>query len=183
MLAAATGSAQGQDSGTTSSARSYRYIYATSNSYPGNVGGALAADNVCMTDPGYPGTGTYKAMLGDTSARYWCYTGVDTCPGGSSMDWVMSASTEYRRLDGTVIGTTDSTAIINFPLNNDFSTLSGVAWTGLRGDWVLTPVTSECGNWMNTGCCGNHITIIGASDMSDGNRNCGLSSRLLCVEQ
>ncbi len=169
----------------SSTNRGFKYIFVTAATPTGGgVNGLSGADSLCQTDSRNPGTGTFKALLGIFNLRHWCRSDMGSCPGGSSLNWVISPSTEYRRLDGiTTVATSTPDSHFSFPLDNTYSTDTDDAWTGLANDMTSNAGSSECGNWVSTGCCGNHITLTNTSGINEGNLNCSLPARLICVEQ
>lgn len=84
-------------------------IFATSSSYPGNLGGISGADSICQTvayQSGsiipYPGL-TFKALL-VTPRRYPCSSvngGISgSCGGSFTANWPLSPHTKYVYADG-----------------------------------------------------------------------------------
>lgn len=169
----------------SSASRGFKYLFVTSATPTGGaVNGLSGADLLCQTDSRNPGTGTFKALLGIKDVRHWCRSDQGSCPGGSSMNWVLSPSTEYRRLDGiTTVATSTADSHFTFPLDNTYSNDTDDAWTGLASDMSSNSGTSECGNWVSTGCCGNHIALTNIVGINEGNLNCSFPARLICVEQ
>lgn len=142
----------------------------------GNLGGTAGADAKCMSDANYPGSGTYKAMIGDSSRS----------ASPTPTDWVLKASTEYRRLDDTVIGTTNASRVFSFPLDNAMSTEYEYVWTGLDDDWT-TPVNGTCNNWTDsstsyTGFYG-YAKTTSSSVLDHANYYCDYNNKIVCVEQ
>ncbi len=128
----------------------YKLIGVTNNSFSG--GGISAADNDCTTNMQSQfgsDTGTWKAMLGASSRRA-CTTA--NCSGATgteqSLDWILSANTEYRRADDrATVGTTNANAIFIFPLQNSIIAVepASLTWTGLEQDWRVS--SSNCNDW------------------------------------
>lgn len=114
-------------------------LFITATAYDGNLGGPSGADSKCMNDSNYPGSGTYKAMV-ITSSR--------VSNPGSQNDWVLKASTEYRRLDETIIATTVPNATFDTygTMVNSFSDLAvSSTWTGAEYGWRTG--RDNCLNW------------------------------------
>lgn len=90
----------------------------------GNLGNSTGADAKCMADANYPGSGTFKALIGTSSRQ----------PGLS--DWVLEPNTAYYLRDNvTFVGSTDGSEWFNSPLSvaiNDSSSFRYVL-TGLDG--------------------------------------------------
>lgn len=112
----------------------------------GNLGGIAGADAYCMNAAyGYPGTGTYKAMIVDGVNR-------QAYPG--QIDWVFKPGATYFRSDGiTPVGTTNGLATFDLVytlLTNTF--VSGATtqywWTGLFNDWSTDAKT--CSGWTSS---------------------------------
>lgn len=151
----------------------FKKIAITNNTTNGLIGSTANnamnnADTLC--DNEFPG---YKALLG-SSVR------------NSSLDWVLKPNTEYRREDETtVIGTTNSSGIFDFPLDASFSSSAGNIWTGLIWDFT-SPNGANCGNFtIGTGDQGNYgdPTVTGSSAVISGGHQCHLTYRLACVQQ
>ena len=127
-----SGSSSGSSGG--SSGCSTCTIFVTTGTSDGLIGagGIAEADAFCMADAGYPGTGTYKALIVDGTNRIACTTA--NCSGGAGehTDWVLKASTAYVRSNGsTAIGTTTAEGIFSFPLTNSWASGSGKLLTRL----------------------------------------------------
>ncbi len=175
--------------------------FITTNSFDGDLqtagGGANGiegADNLCM-DPanGYPGTGTYKALIVDGTNRVACTT--NNCTGGGStehIDWVLHPDTNYYRSDGTTqIMTTNADGIHDFSVGDLINTFdAGSYWTGfslvIGTQW--TPHVNDCINWNSNnsgdrGHFGIGTTFPDSRSIGYGVSNCDLLIRLACVEQ
>lgn len=161
------------------------YLYVTSAAYLGDE--TLSGfDSACNSDASRPNSGTYKAVMA-SSARTACTTA--NCSGGVSenSDWALSASTEYRRVDGTtVIGTTTAAGIFSFALDNSVNGAGNVAWTGLDADW--TNSSDNCTNWTSNsnGVDGaDGLSMLTSTDaISVGTDSCDTASRnVYCAEQ
>ncbi len=155
-----------------------KLIFITAATFDGDLGGVSGADNLCMTDTNYPGTGTYKALLAASSRS----------ASPTPTDWVLYANMEYRReVDDVVIGTTTADRVFTFPLDAAFSTSNIFAFTGMLGDWTNGP--NNCDSWTdNTGGFPRQAQLNQTTSASIGNNattDCTLSAtdRLICVEQ
>jgi len=151
----------------------------------GAFGGPSGGDTLCANDSSKPATGTFKAMVVDGSTRVAC-TSANCTSGGVSenVDWVLNPGSDYARVDGTPIGTTNSSAVFTFPLSNSVYGSSGAYWAGFNADWTTSANT--CGGWTTlsavTGTRGNR----GATDstaISNGASVCGPTLGIICVEQ
>ncbi len=135
--------------------------------------GIPEADNFCMTVAnGYPGTGTYKAMLVDGTNRT------------NSTAWVFTANYEYyRQGTATRIFTADGSGIFTFgTLDNSFGTTTDY-FTGLTTTWGSS--ANHCTNWGSTAGNGD-IGDISATDntsLNSGSVLCNVAQRIVCVQQ
>ena len=131
------------------------------------------------------GVAVAKALLVGAT-RTACTT--DLCSGGGvaeHFNWVLSPTTQYRRVDGTVIGTTDAAGLFTAPLTNAIAVASTVtlAWTGLGPTWLTD---QNCTDWSNTsqgvsGRCG--YANVDAGAFAQLLTTCDASLALYCVEQ
>jgi hypothetical protein len=167
-------------------------VFVTAATSQGNFGTVTAADQICATDTRHPGDGTYKALVAyENGSRRACTT--QNCQtGGKSegADWVLQPNATYTRLDGTVIGTTNSAALFTFPLTNAISATAGRAWTGLAFPEWTTPTGEACTNWTSTAASappgGGTSTIQDGSSFNMAfafGTNCNQNNSLICVEQ
>ncbi len=165
--------------------------FITASAPNGNLSGVSGADSLCMGDANYPGTGSYKAMIADSS-RHACTTA--NCSGGASenLDWVLLPNTIYTRADGsTVIGTTNNAGIWLPPLDNTYdlpvgSNSAARIWVGQMDDWTNDPILN-CNNWTDgtMGSGGRHARrdAIDSQAINFSNQLCSDNNALLCVEQ
>lgn len=150
--------------------------------------GISGLDSQCASDANKPsGGGTYKALVADGTNRIACTTA--NCSGGSSehTEWVLKASKEYRRSDGTtVIGTTSSNGVFTFPLTAAIQTTvvgTNSTVTGLEKNW--TSSANDCSNFSSAAV----NTSQGLHDQTDdnllsiGTSGCGNNMKIICVEQ
>lgn len=135
---------------------------------------SLAADPMCATEAGNRGlSGVFKAVLGVSGVRV------------RSSDWVLKNSTQYRRPDGTIIGSTDSTGALQFPLTNSISATNDRYWTGLQAS-TEPQLQAHCGRWIDTG----HMfkgeygdgSATSSAAWSAGDDDCGTQNKILCAE-
>ncbi len=149
--------------------------------------GILGADAICQGQAAAEGITTAKALITEGTLRVACTT--PNCSGGSAehTDWVLAANTQYTRVDGTVIGTTNSSGIFAFALSQSIGTGFQTTWTGFANDWT-TDGTNHCNQWSsNNG--GDNGTLGNTSVDHDGAINSGTANcddntnRLYCVEQ
>ncbi len=165
-------------------------IFVTATTYTGNLGGVTGADAKCAADTNKPSNGTYKALISDGTARIACTTA--NCSGGATehTGWVLSASKQYTRADGTVIGTTNSAGIFDFTttLTSAVSTTTANVWTGLEQNW--TSSTNDCVDYTSAAGPGGNYSAIGNTNATDATAikktlasGCENSYALYCVEQ
>lgn len=168
-------------------------MFVSTGTVQGNISGlgpttvpTTNADARCMSDSSYPGTGTYKALLVNGTHRRGSIT---ANVGDGQIDWVLHASTEYRRIDGTtVIGTTGANALFTLPFTNSVHTVFITYWTGIFGDWTTqSSVGFTCADWTDNS--GGPQAPYGAGNATDassltGSGNyCSDFKSLLCVQQ
>lgn len=141
---------------------------------PGNFGATASEaitflDGLCATDFG----ASFKAFIA-SSVR------------NPSIDWVLKPNTEYRRSDSTtIIGTTNSNSVFNFPLDNSITPSWSQYWSGFDANWNLS--SNNCSDWTNgtnstTGSAGNGENNNSGS-ISYSTPSCNLTSYIICVEQ
>lgn len=169
-----------------SSAGETKLIFLTAASMNGALTGPGGADGVCTSDANYPGSGTYKALLADGTARIACTTA--NCSGGPSehTDWVLAADTSYYRTDATtLLFTTNANGIFDFSgtLSNSFDTGGVEYWSGLNTDWTAS--ANDCSDWGGTGANGaiGSATATDSNAINTANPSCGTNRRLACVRQ
>jgi len=151
----------------------------TSNGHLGTEGGTRGADEMCNnTDDGnHPGdSAIFKALIASAETSY---------ERNLTTDWALKASTEYKRLNGTVIGTTDTAAKFTSPLDNYMAASDVDVWTGLNDDF--TAAVSNCYSWNTTssdvyGNYGNTGQLDSRAWDSDY-KGCIALQPLICVEQ
>lgn len=155
--------------------------------YGGTAAAAIAAaDAICMADANYPGSGTYKAMLANTSRRACSSSNCSSAGVSEHIDWVLAPNMLYTRPDGTAIGSTNSLGLLEFPLTNSFKagSLSDLVWIGLESGWVTSSHT--CSNWTSmsgTAYTGRYDTTTSSSIFYLLPPGCFINYRLYCVEQ
>ncbi len=166
--------------------RSYKYIFATGATGTSGFGSVSGADSKC--DAVKPScVSSAKALIVDALNRRACSSA--SCGGGSGehIGWVLTANQEYRRTDDTtLIGTTNSVGIFNFPLTSSFTT-GGEVWTGLNTDWTTG---DTCSNWTNASAASPYGKSGDAGSTSNTSislsyvQSCARTDLLLyCVEQ
>ena len=182
----------------------YRTIFVTSGTIEGDDGlvstdGVANLDNLCQTEAdskgiGHDGKTVYKAMIDANSTsidtrRVACLTANCGAGAGEAVNWVLEASREYRREDGTtVIGTTTSGGIFSFPLDNAITSTSTEVWTGMTTTWASgTNMTSApaCAYWQSQGASGTvgDASSTGTALLSSTTTLCSNTRALICVEQ
>lgn len=159
--------------------REYCNIFFTESAHDGNFGGIEGADELCQNSLNRPNSSTYKAMI-VSSQRIATIN--------NQTDWVLMPLKEYRRLDGTIIGTTLSSSTFGPPLTNDFGSpnASDGIFTGLHSDWSSS--VGNCNDW--TSNSSSDSTSLGFTNQvfdslawSDSTGNCSQFQSILCVEQ
>ena len=126
--------------------------------------------------------------------RRACYAADCSDQGGNeNLDWVFQPNTEYRREDETtVIGTTNSSSIFEFPLDNSFTGVNETYWTGFPSTWAILNTGGgniDCLGWTSKdgGASGRvgvgDETDSNAIDRTSGQASCSTSHKIICVEQ
>ena len=151
------------------------YMWITSSSSQGDIGGINGADTMCeMEGPGLTFTTTvsnHKAVISSSSydARN-----------------IINGNTPIRRRDGTSIAPRYMDYFNNaLPLTNTVTTTANFYWSGISQTGL--PSTSNCNNWTVT--TGQGLGLIGASNALDSVRlslsstnNCNYASGvILCI--
>ncbi len=159
---------------TTTSTGTWKNIFMSPTNV-GNFGGITAVDSFCAANLPATFSGTYKGLVMGTART-------------QTTDWVLAASTEYRREDGTSIGRTNSSAIFTFPLTNPVSTSTTNVFTGItvtdETTWTFSGLANNCSDW---GAGGN--SLVGVSDntastmISNGIATCATGVPVYCVQQ
>jgi hypothetical protein len=153
-----------------------KHIFVTAASHNGRFGinaamAMVAADLFCKVDANNTNGGDYKAMLVGSER--------DT-----TNDWVLKASTEYRRLDDdSIIGTTNASATFDFPL--DYYIGNGeYVWTGMDSSWSVY-AGRTCDDWTYAYTYGSYGYTggISADNINYGYSYCTNSQRIVCVEE
>jgi len=154
----------------------------------GGITGAGGADDDCTTDANCPDGSTCKALLVDGTNRVACTSANCATDGNDEhVDWVFQKDTTYVKTDGTtVVGTTDSLGLLEFPLSNKVGSLANNYWTGLEQNWTTG---SDCDDWssndfIDEGHMGRQnatdATFINVAD----NQNCrDNGAAVMCVQQ
>lgn len=188
LLTACNGGTSGSSSNTGGSDNGgggtvQKKIFVTSSTFTGDFGvsaaaAITAADGYCQADANYPGSGTYKALLANSTRN-------------TTTNWVLQASVEYIRLsDSAIIGTATAGKTLDFPLTNSFDAAYTTPWTGLSTSWGVDVQT--CSDWttavggMNRGMYG--VTNYGGDpltvyNITYGVGQCNTSKPIICVEQ
>ncbi|MCR9143714.1 MAG: DUF1554 domain-containing protein [bacterium] len=156
------------------------YMYSATNAATGwsgsAVGGIPGADAKCLAEVpgGLPAGSQYRAML--------MAAGVRT----QSLDWTLQPSMEYRLQDGTtVVGVTNSAAVLDFPLTNAFGAFFNM-WTGFtRTNATTWTPGNDCVAWtaITLGSSGARNNTATNFIENDPNRPCGSAAGLYCVQQ
>lgn len=96
------------------------------------------------------------------------------------MDWVLYPSMQYRKQDGTVIGSTGANSLFVFNLAAPPSTTT--YWTGMNTSWQSA---ADCAGWTNSGTAlAGNGAVVTTAVLSAAGVNCNVTNMgLLCVEQ
>ncbi len=163
-----------------------RIFVMTPNTTQGNPGGAAGADTKCNNASNKPsGTGTFKAIIADTSRR--ACTTANCTSASENLNWVMLPNTKYYRDDGaTEIQTTNGAGVFTLPLAIALTENSHLVYTGIKTDWT-NDGANNCSNWTSNSAGQNGRA--GFSDSTTSNVlgqltiGCDSGMHLLCVEQ
>ncbi|TGM74037.1 DUF1554 domain-containing protein [Leptospira mtsangambouensis] len=160
-------------------------IFITQNAYPANVGKASNFDSSCHSDPNYPGSGNYKAMVVDGLSRR---ASITQNVGDGQIDWVFKANQAYIRPNGINIETSNANGLFTTSLSTPITTVSSDHWTGLNFDWT-SYLDGACLKWTTNasyelGVAGDAYTQdILTLTAGKGLQNCSVNRELVCVEQ
>lgn len=172
-------------------------IFVSATTTQGDFGGAEQADTICEEDTNNPDDGaTFKALVYDAGLRRACST--DLCSGAGEaehIDWVLKSDTDYTRLDGTPIATTDANGLLPDTLTNAISATSSTVWHGILYQESVMSIPAQ--RWMDSGddCNGwidnsnSRAGRIGIADqvnnsyINAGNPVCQNTYSFYCVEQ
>ncbi|MBL8018767.1 MAG: DUF1554 domain-containing protein [Leptospirales bacterium] len=174
-----------------------RYIFVTQGTHNGNfaagfANGIAGADSMCASEKasnfgGLPGaSGDYKAILVDGVNRNASNT---ANAGDGQLDWVLKPNTSYYLQDGSLIMTTNASAIVVFgTLTAAFSPDAGVRWwTGFSATaWVSS--VAPCTDWSASGATNVRTGMSQATNYAslsaDNTIQCNsVTTRLLCVRR
>lgn len=169
----------------------------TPTTYSPGVGfnGIVGADSICAGAAVTAGlVGTYRALLVDGVLRRACTSTNCTISGtAESIDWVLHASTNYTRSDGTTaVLTTNANAVFTGSLSGTVSAAATSYWTGINESvsWSWQTSDNTCSGWTNN--TASFSASYGVSTWADS-RAIAISSAvaacnsapnsLLCVQQ
>ena len=164
-------------------------IFVTNAGYAGTFGTPATADNYCNMDSNKPNSSTYKAMIVFAAVRFPCKGGQDCTSAGnptSMSDWVLYPNQDYKRNDGTPIGTTNSSGTFD-SLTNAVDPSVSYAWTGMINGWAVNPAPNfTCANFTDSTESGS----VGKPDSTDKNammyttiNSCAALMKFYCAEQ
>jgi len=168
----------------------YLKIFSSLSKMNGSLGKDLAqVDGLCQSDATALGlSGTYKAMV-TTDKRRACQS-ADCLKGGlaENLDWVFSPETEYRLPDGrTIVGKTNESALLQFPLKYPLSSSSVLLWTGFSDYWTRPYYNFEsCAgltNVLETGFVGDASAVNADLLKKTSLSGCKKEFSVICVEQ
>ncbi|TGL87160.1 DUF1554 domain-containing protein [Leptospira congkakensis] len=160
-------------------------IFVTQNSYPANVGKASNFDSFCQSDPNYPGTGKFKAMVVDGESRRASFT---PNSGEKKIDWVFKANQAYIQDNGSNIESSNNNGLFTTGISIPITNITSDHWTGLNTDWT-TNTNATCKKWITNS--GSETGISGDAYTNDvvtltagrGPQPCSTIHELVCVEQ
>lgn len=160
-------------------------IFITQNTYPANIGKASHFDASCQSDPNYPGSGNFKAMVVDGISRR---ASITSNLGDGQIDWVFKANQAYIRPNGINIETSNANGLFTSTISTPITTTTSDHWTGLNAEWT-TNLDGACLKWTtNTawelGIAGDAYTQdILTLTAGKGLQQCSVNRELVCVEQ
>lgn len=157
------------------------YIYSADNLgvgwSPSALGGVSGADAKCAAEKPVvlPGNSTdYKALIMATG-------GVRN----QNSNWVLFANTQYRKQDNSILGTSNSSALLKFPLTSNlgslFSINTGITFTSATS-WTITG--DNCLNWtgLGTNPVQGRRNLLTSAFIDNGTQACGSGAALYCVQ-
>lgn len=150
------------------------YIFATSTTHAGDLGGVAGADAICANDATAAGLdGTFVAWIS----------------GGTSMVSRLDGSRGWARTDGVPIADLPSDFLLQRILNplavdelgNPIRAGTQHVWTGTRGDGGHA---DTCMEWTSTATSATYGDLHhgGSRFTAQGSESCDTPNRLLCVE-
>ena len=165
---------------TPTSAPTFKYVFVTSQTYDGNLGGLSGADLKCQTLANTAGLrGIYKAWLSNNTT--------------SASSRLAHASIPYKLKNGTIIANNWSDLIdgsiasaIKITESEGITGVSGVM-TNTSASGNISPYNYNCDNWSSSQ--GSSYRILGLNVNMDrgwtdyGANNCTTRVRLYCFEQ
>ncbi|EOQ97595.1 PF07588 family protein [Leptospira wolbachii serovar Codice str. CDC] len=162
-------------------------IFITQNGYPANIGKASNFDSSCQSDPNYPGSGNFKAMVVDGISRR---ASITPNMGDGQIDWVFKANQAYIRPTGIPIETSNANGLFTTTISTPITTTSSDHWTGLESDWTtFYNGTRACLKWTTNSS--SELGVVGDAYTQDiltltagkGLQQCSINRELVCVEQ
>lgn len=156
-----------------------RIIFPTTGTSYSLNNGLATLDADCASDAGKPNDGqTYKALVGSSTRQ--------ALP--TNIGWVLSPRQEYvSSVTGLTLGTTNDSAVFNFPLQNPLSSAGGYGYaTGLNADWT---VGENCSDWTTNASTSvayqgfSILTTYMFISRDDGGVYCNSTRPLYCVQQ
>ena len=163
-----------------------KYVFVTSDSYSGNLGGLSGADTKCQALAQAAGLdGTFKAWLSDSS--------------GASPSTRFSNSTDaYVKVDGAVVAN-DYTDLVSGNLRSEINldqngnaVNDSYVWSNTKSDGTVqgsNPGTHSCNDWTASGSVYGFVSHTTRRSVSpdwsyEGNPSCDFPDvRLYCFEQ
>ena len=149
-------------------------VFITAATFTGDLGGTAGADQHCMNDSKYPGTGVFKALLGSSIVPLRTLLPAEN-------DWVILSLTQYVRTDGNNVVMSNAAKQFSGAYTNPLdSVYVGEYWSGLSQLWNHSG--NECNGW-TSGDAGLSATFGHTADWSESTGTCDMVRPLLCVEQ
>jgi hypothetical protein len=157
-----------------------KFIFVTSTTHTGNLGGLAGADSICQARAAAGGLpGTYRAWL--------------SLPGTDAADRMTHATGPYMRWDGTVVADNWDDLVdgtLDAPINlSEAGTLVSPAnvWTATTSSGTYSAVAGSCASWTTTISADTAVIGVASevdSSWTQGATNvCSSANRLYCVEQ
>ena len=176
-----------------------KFIFLTSATYNGNLGGVSGADSKCNADTNKVNASNYKAFLSFGTTRRACGATTNCTSAAENIDWVMAPNVSYYNTSGTIIATTNTAGIWVFPdnvtnilTNAAYTSGTSYFWSGIDGG---APSATNYWKPNNTDCTGWTSSSIGVNGYRGGPNilssyflenqfgTCDQQGYLLCVEQ
>lgn len=156
----------------------FKVTFRTTNIYTGSGTISLAnTDVICNNDSAKPAGKTFKSFLGVSGTRE-----------STGTDWVFYANQEYRRTDGTIIGTTNANKVFTAMNSGLCTPTSTTGWNGISNGATWLVSLNNCVNWSSGipsdfGQTGDMGAGLISSLLTPGSSGCNSSAPFCCIEQ